>query len=295
MRVMNTNPLVSILIPNFNKIAYIEDMLESIRIQTYLNWECIIVDDHSDDGGFEVLQEFEKKDARFRVFRRPSYFSKGANSCRNFAFSIAKGEYIQWFDSDDILLPQGLEFKVQFLEKNPEVSFVVSKAKVVYDASYKGRRGFKQNFTYENLIKDYLQFKILFITGGPLFRREVFNSIGLFNQNLKKHQEWDLFFRAILAFPNWGILENETFEYRINGQSISASLTQKLDLLDAEVKAIRSVYSPEINPYSYKIPYSITSKIILRYLLVTMKYGRFLDAKWCARILLKSAFQSSSP
>ncbi len=93
--------------------------------QSYNNWECIIVDDHSSDNSLVLLKEFTEKDKRIKFFKRPSGLPKGGNSCRNFAFTLAKGDYIQWFDSDDIMASNMLENRVNSLVGNNS-DFVVS-------------------------------------------------------------------------------------------------------------------------------------------------------------------------
>jgi glycosyltransferase involved in cell wall biosynthesis len=97
------NDLVSILIPNYNKAPYLRETLDSIIAQTYPNWECIIIDDHSTDNSWEILEEYAEKDKRFRIYHRPEHLPKGGNAARNYAFKISNGEFIQWFDSDDLM------------------------------------------------------------------------------------------------------------------------------------------------------------------------------------------------
>ncbi|MCH6236517.1 glycosyltransferase family 2 protein [Cognataquiflexum rubidum] len=115
--------LVSILIPNFNKETFIRRTLKSILNQSYTYWECIIVDDGSTDDSWEILKSFETKDNRFKIFKRPDYFKKGANSCRNFALEIASGDYIVWFDSDDLMLENALSNRLALIKGNDFIAF----------------------------------------------------------------------------------------------------------------------------------------------------------------------------
>ena len=103
------NQLVSIIIPTYNRAHLIGETLDSILAQTYTNWECIIIDDGSSDDTLEVIDNYIKKDNRFQYYRRPVERSKGPNVCRNFGYELSKGEYINWFDSDDVMLPTFLE------------------------------------------------------------------------------------------------------------------------------------------------------------------------------------------
>ena len=107
-------PLVSIIIPIFNRENLIKETLDSILQQSYLNWECIIVDDGSTDKTIEVVRNYIKKDSRFNLFQRPLNRLKGGNAARNFGFEKSKGQLIQWFDSDDIMLSNFITEKVKY-------------------------------------------------------------------------------------------------------------------------------------------------------------------------------------
>lgn len=112
------NPLVSILIPNYNKGQYLRETLDSILNQTFVNWECIIVDDHSTDDSWEILKEYADIDSRFRIYKRLDNLKKGANPCRNYALTLSKGMFVNWFDSDDLMELDFLKNRIVFLQKN---------------------------------------------------------------------------------------------------------------------------------------------------------------------------------
>ena len=77
-----SQPLVSIIIPTYNRAHLISETLRSIKLQTYQNWECIIIDDGSTDNSAEVIAEFCAQDNRSQFFKRPQNQPKGANTCR---------------------------------------------------------------------------------------------------------------------------------------------------------------------------------------------------------------------
>ena len=116
--------MLSIIIPVFNQKNLVASTLESIAAQTRGDWECLLVDDHSDDGVDLILKEYAEKDSRFRLFRRPDSAPKGASACRNYGLDQARGEYIYFFDSDDLLAPEFVETFVPYLEKNSGLDFV---------------------------------------------------------------------------------------------------------------------------------------------------------------------------
>ena len=113
---MQKKPLVSIIIPTYNRAHLINETLDSIIAQTYIYWECIVVDDGSTDNSEAVIAAFEEKDKRIQYHKRPKTYLPGGNGARNFGFEESKGKYIQWFDSDDIMHKDKLAIKVSKLQ-----------------------------------------------------------------------------------------------------------------------------------------------------------------------------------
>lgn len=120
--------LVSIIIPNYNRASLIGETLDSIISQTYENWECIIVDDGSIDNSIEVISKYVEKDNRFLLFQRPTDYSKGANACRNIGMQKSKGDYIIFFDSDDLMMKNHVEAKLHFMTTQ-NLDYAVFKSK----------------------------------------------------------------------------------------------------------------------------------------------------------------------
>ena len=109
------NELVSIIMPSYNTANYIEASIESVRHQTYENWELIIVDDCSTDNTDEIVKPL-LSDARIRYLKNEK--NSGAAISRNRALREAKGKWIAFLDSDDLWLPEKLEEQVAFMEQN---------------------------------------------------------------------------------------------------------------------------------------------------------------------------------
>jgi len=112
------SPLVSIIVPTFNRVHLIGETLDSVLAQTYTNWECIVVDDGSSDGTQKLLEHYARDDERFRYYPRPTSKLKGSASCRNYALEKALGTYVIFLDSDDLLAPFCLEKRLDFVSKN---------------------------------------------------------------------------------------------------------------------------------------------------------------------------------
>lgn len=202
---MNHQPLVSILIPNYNKAPYLSDTLDSVLAQTYTNWECIIVDDHSTDHSWEILESYAQRDSRIKIFRRPENRKKGGNAARNFAFEKSNGEFINWLDSDDIILPRKIERQLnQIMNTNSDI--VLAKIK-----NGDSRLPIK-NFTFE-LDKNkrpirFLKGDFWFATSIPIFRRKFLNQFDLlFNEDLMRNQESEFFTRILLKKPEMSFID----------------------------------------------------------------------------------------
>lgn len=111
---MSDYPLVSVLMPLYNKEAYVTETILSVLNQTYPNIELIIVDDGSTDNSFDIAQRFESNNVR--VMRQKN---KGASAARNMAFDHCKGEFIQYLDADDLLHPQKIFEQVKLIRDCP--------------------------------------------------------------------------------------------------------------------------------------------------------------------------------
>jgi glycosyltransferase involved in cell wall biosynthesis len=120
-------PLVSIIIPTYNRASIISDTLNSVLAQTYTNWECIVVDDGSTDNTAEILADFIEKDKRFQYLHRPNNRLKAASTCRNIGFENSKGSYIQYLDSDDLLSENKLQEQVAILNNTSDYSIATCK------------------------------------------------------------------------------------------------------------------------------------------------------------------------
>lgn len=118
---------ISIVVPNYNNTIYLQELISCIINQTYKKWELIIIDDCSTDGSYEFAKKFEAVDSRIKVIKR-TISPKGGQTCRNIGKAIAQGEYIVFFDSDDLIPAYCLEQRITFMNQNPTLDFAVFKA-----------------------------------------------------------------------------------------------------------------------------------------------------------------------
>ena len=219
--------LVSIIIPVFNRASFLETTLNSIRGQSYLNWECILIDDHSTDDSWEILKEFEDLDSRFKVFKRPDNKPKGANACRNFGFENAEGKYINFFDSDDLMEHNFLENKIISFQEYTDL--VLSKTKIHYPEEQKDYFESRTQLT-SNVLEDFITRKISWYLPDPMYLKSFLDEHQIkFDEQLLGGQDRDFFQRILLVEPLIIIVNEYLTTYIKHGSSISEKIYKQGD------------------------------------------------------------------
>lgn len=192
------NPLISILIPVFNQGELVLETLNSVRKQTYKNWECIIVDDGSTDSTPEIIKNDIDGDSRFRFFER-SRLPKGGSVCRNIALSYARGEYVMFLDSDDLITLECLEGRINKARANPDFDLWVFRTGIFY---HKIGDNPKVLLPEEGVSPIYLFLRhakpLPWTIMGPLWKRTVLESLGGFDEKYPRLQDPELHTRALL-------------------------------------------------------------------------------------------------
>lgn len=210
--------LVSIIIPTYNRAHLIGETLDSIIAQTYTNWECIIVDDGSTDNTIEVVTDYIKKDNRFKFYKRPKDKPKGANACRNYGFEKSNGEYINWFDSDDVMSLNKLKLTLDYLiNENADLIVCGYSDSIFFEDSIINPKKFESNSFFEKFIVE----RISILTGDVLFKRSIVENYN-FDENLHKGQEYDFFIRVFQQPLCYVFIETKLWYHRQTEDSISA-------------------------------------------------------------------------
>ncbi|MBA6152691.1 glycosyltransferase family 2 protein [Gelidibacter maritimus] len=220
------NPLVSIIIPTYNRAHLIGETLDSIIAQTYSNWECIIVDDGSMDTTEQLIEGYMVNDSRFQYHQRPDTHLPGGNGARNYGFKLSKGDYIQWFDSDDLMVPKKLELEAKALTEN-DVDFVVSKTKYF---NTKNNSFFNYDFevsdvTFESYAIDYIRWH----TPDLMVKRSVIKTIQ-FNEIMSAGQEHNFNCKLLLKTNNLYYLDTFLTLRRYTPSSIQGQRDQSAEI-----------------------------------------------------------------
>lgn len=191
---MDTTKLVSVIIPTYNRGNLIVRSVNSVLSSTYQNLEVIVVDDGStDDTSWKISQI---KDERLRYIRYDE--NKGANYARNIGIKNSRGEYIAFNDSDDIWFEEKLDELVKYLQSLDESYGMVYGDIIRFEDGKNGELAPHDTMKRECIrgnIFEYMLSNMFISTQTVLIKREVLNEVGLFDEKLKRLQDWELFLR----------------------------------------------------------------------------------------------------
>src|SRR5271157_806066 len=188
---MNKSPLISVILPTFNRSNYIERSIRSVLNQTYANFELIIIDDGSTDNTDEVLNGFD--DNRIKIIKRSH---SGASAARNIGITVAKGTYLAFQDSDDECMPNRLEEQLDiFINIDTEVDVVYADMLRIINGreTYWSCPDIKPGELINQLTLDYQAFGMG--VGSSMIKRECFDEHGFFDESLLRFIDLDLFIR----------------------------------------------------------------------------------------------------
>lgn len=190
------NNIVSIITPCFNRSTLVTETAESILAQTYPHWEWMIVDDGSTDNSWEVLENLAKRDSRIRIFKRDRD-PKGACVCRNIAVEKSTGQYLVFLDTDDVMAPFCLEQRVQAMQQQPEMDFIIFPMLLF-------RKQLDDTNLLWNVDKDQDDLMRMLVNDpicqgtGTLWKKSTFAEIGMWREDLKIWQDVELHIRSFL-------------------------------------------------------------------------------------------------
>jgi len=205
---------VTAVIPTLDRREFLAQAVETVHLQTHDSVECIVVDDGSTDGTRDYLESLDYDSLR-TVYRDSP---RGLSNARNVGIEASSGEYVTFLDSDDILYPHTVETLVDAMEDQPEdcAGVFASKKLITHRGRERNRRvpsGLMEEPTVENA-------KAI---GGPsstMFRLEVLEEIGGFDESLEAREDFDLYLTLLKRYSLFG-LDEVCCERRIHGSQMS--------------------------------------------------------------------------
>lgn len=213
-------PLVSIIIPVYNAEIYISDTISSVLAQTHQDWEMIIVDDGSTDNSLTKIKQYSQNDSRIKIILKTN---SGVSDSRNAGILISKGDFIAFLDADDVWLDANLEKKIEYLKSN-NAHVVYSDCEVIDENSNAKNRLFetKEKPTLDDIL--LLEGNYITAPSGTIFKKEVFNTIGLFDEKLSNNADQDIWIRLLTNNFEIALLNNKLWKYRVHSNNMSSNI-----------------------------------------------------------------------
>jgi len=186
-------PVVSVVIPTYNRLPKVKDAIESVLSQTYRDFEFWVVDDGSTDGTGEALRAFGNK------IKYISQDNRGASAARNLGARVSRGKYLAFLDSDDLWEPDKLEIQVKCMEENPQFP-------LCYTDEIWIRKGIRVNpkrrhAKYSGWIFEKCLPLCIISPSSALMKRALFVEIGGFDETLPVCEDYDFWLRVTCCYP----------------------------------------------------------------------------------------------
>jgi glycosyltransferase involved in cell wall biosynthesis len=207
---VNDIPFLSVVIPTFNRAQQVQSALRSVLAQTYQDFEVIIIDDGSSDGTGEAIQKIVDSEntsgKQVRYFFQPN---RGQSIARNKGADEARGEWIAFLDSDDVWLPEKLEWQVRAIDQFSNTCWACFTDARLIDNLGMDKRAFSDaGKCYEETlgvetgaVRTLVKRRDPFWTSTLLVQSDIFKQIGSFDPSINYAEDHDLMFRLSLVTP----------------------------------------------------------------------------------------------
>lgn len=188
------NPKVSVIIPTYNRAKMLKKCLGSVLSQSFQNFEIIISDDGSTDNTKEIVKNYQTQDDRIKYIWQEN--SGNPTKPRNKGIKEARGEFIAFLDSDDEWLPKKLEKQIALFQKNKKSNIGIVACNVLtFNVDNKKIKKYKIP-NYKNAFKELLARNFIFGSASMvMIKKEVFDEVGLFNENISSLEDWEMWLR----------------------------------------------------------------------------------------------------
>lgn len=229
---MVPDPAVSVLVPLYQSEPWIAAALDSALAQTMSDFEVIVVDDGSTDGGSELAREYAERDTRVRYLRQQNAGLPGA---RNTGLSVAKGEYVAFLDADDLWLPDKLERQLAAAGDG----VLYGDAYVMYDEGDPTSERLSEIVSpargdiFDTLVR-YNAVPVL----TALLPRALIERFGRFDATQRQVEDWDLWLRMSASGVQFDYLPEPVAIYRARSTSLSRNV---IVVSSYRVRALRKV------------------------------------------------------
>jgi glycosyltransferase involved in cell wall biosynthesis len=224
-------PGVSVVINFYEAEAYLEEAIDSVFAQTYHDWELLLVDDGSTDGGTAVARACAARHPdRVRYLEHPAHANLGGAAARNLGIRSARGDLVAFLDADDVWLPDKLARQTDVLERFPDAAMVMGLA-LVWHSWETGRVDSDRVKTYKfggNRLVDPPAILESFLRSpgatpfpsATMIRREVAEAVGGFAEQVRGTHDDQAFFAKVCLKHRVFVADDIVFRYRVHENSL---------------------------------------------------------------------------
>lgn len=231
-------PLVSICIPNYNTADFVTDTIKCALAQTYKRKEVIVIDDLSTDGSVAAVKRFGKK---VRLFQNRKNLGYPGNMNR--CVDLARGKYIVFLNSDDLLDRDAVKRQVELMESNPSVGIVHGTSRVIAEAGKV--TGEIRTFREDRVLNGMKRLQTLLegnsiVCSSVMARKECFSVVGGFDKGIYYCSDWDMWMRICTKY-DIAYISDAIASYRVRAGNMSDVYgSKKLGGVD-KLKALRKI------------------------------------------------------
>lgn len=266
--------MVSIIIPVFNRSTTLEATLNSILNQTYTDWECVLVDDGSTDTSLLLIDSYVLVDKRFSVFSRPENRSKGPSTCRNIGLENAKGDYVVYLDSDDLLATFCLEQRMSALEQYKEIDFLVFEMQTFADQIPLILREELIKREDQDWLSNFMQLKGSWQVTAPIYKTDFAKRIGGYSEQIMIFEDFEIAIRALFYSSNYYVFNNVDCFYRNDYDYFKkhVDIVYEKKVVDAFIHFLHIVHNNTIVFSTNNLQKKCKNNIVLAYNTIFNRY-----------------------
>lgn len=206
------SPRVSVVLPTYNQAQYLPDALDGIFDQTWVDYELIVVNDGSTDETPDILRAYQERHAFTVIHQENQRLPRALNA----GFRRARGEYLTWTSSDNVMLPRMVEVLVDALDRHPQVGLVYADWEVIDEDG--GLIGAVETLDFDR----HLLMRMNYINACFLYRRRCQETVGLYDPAYQQAEDWEYWWRIAGAFPLMRV-PRTLYRFRVHEQSLSKS------------------------------------------------------------------------
>jgi len=189
----NQNPLVSVIIPTYNRAWILNEAIDSVLAQGFKDFELIIVDDGSTDNTRDLLTQYGHA---IRIIKKQN---GGVSSARNRGILSSQGDLIAFLDSDDFWLPQKLSMQINLFRSNPDI--LICQTEEIWIRNGKRVNPRKRHQKVSGMIFENSLDLCLVSPSAVMMHKKIFDDIGLFDEKLPACEDYDLWLRISTQYP----------------------------------------------------------------------------------------------